>query len=105
MIRDVSTRWNSTAEMIRRALQLSPALKILVVKAEHNKPGRGVRLACFKLSSGEWQLLADLSPLLDVLEFFQFKLRLLIMSAGLSLRNNRNIKAEDPPHSSSYSIL
>jgi hypothetical protein len=42
MVRDVSTRWNSTAELIQRALELAPALKILVVKAEHNKPGRGV---------------------------------------------------------------
>jgi hypothetical protein len=71
MICDVSTHWNSTAEMIQRALYLAPALKMLVIKAEHNKPGRGVRLARFKLSSGEWQLLADLSPLLDVLKFFQ----------------------------------
>jgi hypothetical protein len=71
MICDVSTRWNSTAEMIQRALYLAPALKMLIIKAEHNKPGHGVCLACFKLSSGEWQLLADLSPLLDVLKFFQ----------------------------------
>jgi hypothetical protein len=66
MIRDVATRWNSTVEMIQRALHLAPALKILVIKAEHNKPGCGVRLARFKLSPEEWQLLADLSPLLDV---------------------------------------
>jgi hypothetical protein len=66
MIRDVATRWNSTAEMIQRALHLAPALKILIIKAEHNKPGRGVCLARFKLSPEEWQLLADLSPLLDV---------------------------------------
>jgi hypothetical protein len=66
MIRDVATHWNSTAEMIQRALHLAPALKILVIKAEHNKPGCGVRLARFKLSPDEWQLLANLSPLLDV---------------------------------------
>lgn len=66
MIRDVSTRWNSTAELVRRALELSPALKILVVKAEHNRPNRGVRLARFQLSSEEWKLLSDLAPLLDV---------------------------------------
>jgi hypothetical protein len=66
MIRDVPTRWNSTAEMLQRALQLAPALKILVVKAEYNKTGRGVRLRHFQLSSEEWKLLADLSPLLDV---------------------------------------
>ena len=66
MVRDVSTRWNSTAELIQRALELAPALKILVVKAEHNKPGRGVRLKRFQLSHEEWMLLAELSPLLDV---------------------------------------
>jgi hypothetical protein len=66
MIRDVPTRWNSTAEMLQRALQLAPALKILIVKAEYNKTGRGVRLRRFQLSSEEWKLLADLSPLLDV---------------------------------------
>ena len=42
MVYDVPTRWNSTAELTQRALELSPALKILVVKAEYNKPGRGV---------------------------------------------------------------
>lgn len=66
MIRDVPTRWNSTAELIQRALELAPALKILVVKAEHNKPGRGVRLKRFQLSPDEWKLLAQLSPLLNV---------------------------------------
>ena len=43
MIRDVSTHWNSTAELIQRAVELKGALNILVIKAEHNHP-RGVRL-------------------------------------------------------------
>jgi len=71
MVRDVPTRWNSTAELTQRALELSPALKILVVKAEYNKPGRGVRLKRFQLSLDEWNLLAKLSPLLDVRPFHQ----------------------------------
>ena len=66
MIRDVSTRWNSTAELVQCALELSLALKILVVKAEHNKHNRGVRLRRFQLSPEEWKLLSDLSPLLNV---------------------------------------
>jgi hypothetical protein len=71
MVRDVTTRWNSTAELTQRALELAPALKILVVKAEYNKPGRGVRLKRFQLSPDEWDLLAKLSPLLDVCPFHQ----------------------------------
>jgi hypothetical protein len=65
MVRDVSTHWNSTAELIQRALELKEALKILVAKADYNKP-RGVRLARFNLSMDEWRLLEQLSPLLDV---------------------------------------
>ena len=66
MVHDVSTWWNSTADLVQWALELSPALKILVVKADYNKPGRGVRLKRFQLSLEEWKLLTDLSPLLDV---------------------------------------
>lgn len=42
MIRDVPTHWNSTAKLIQHVLELAPALKILIVKAEHNKPRHGV---------------------------------------------------------------
>lgn len=66
MIRNIPTHWNSTAKLIQHVLELAPALKILVVKAEHNKPGHGVQLKCFQLSPEEWKLLAQLSPLLDV---------------------------------------
>lgn len=41
MIWDVATRWNSTAELLQCAIELKEALKILVLKAEYNKP-RGV---------------------------------------------------------------
>ena len=47
MICDVSTHWNSTAELVQHALELSPALKILIVKVEHNKHNYGVCLHCF----------------------------------------------------------
>ena len=60
------TGWNSTAELVQQALELSPALKILVVKVEHNKHNCGVHLHHFQLSSEEWKLLSDLSLLLDV---------------------------------------
>ena len=65
MIRDVSTRWNSTAELIQRALELEEALKILVLMEAHNK-SQGVRLRRFRLTLEEWDLLRALSPLLDV---------------------------------------
>src|ERR1700735_2837058 len=71
MIHDVSTRWNSTAELVQRALELKNALRILVIKADHNKP-RGVRLARFTLSEDEWVLLKQLSPLLEVCGLFTF---------------------------------
>lgn len=75
MIRDVSTRWNSTAELIQRALELEDALKILVLMEAHNK-SQGVRLRRFRLTEAEWDLLKEISPLLDVcfisLSFIQY---------------------------------
>jgi hypothetical protein len=43
MIRAVSTRWNTTAELIGRAKDLRLALNLLVNMEQHNK-SRGVRL-------------------------------------------------------------
>ena len=65
MIRDVATRWNSTAELIGRALDLCKALKLLVIMQEYNKP-RGVRLQRYQLCDLEWTLLKQLFSLLDV---------------------------------------
>jgi hypothetical protein len=65
MIRDVATRWNSTAELVGRAIELRAALTLLVVNKDHNKL-RGVRLKRFQLSVDEWDLLTALYPLLDV---------------------------------------
>jgi hypothetical protein len=65
MIRAVSTRWNTTAELIGRAKDLRLALNLLVNMEQHNK-SRGVRLKRFQLSTQEWELLLQLYPLLDV---------------------------------------
>jgi hypothetical protein len=65
MVRDVPTRWNSSASMLEQALQLREALKLLVVMEQHNRH-RGARLSRFKLSREEWDLLAQLFPVLDV---------------------------------------
>ena len=65
MIRAVSTRWNTTAELIGRAKDLRLALNLLVNMEQHNKM-RGVRLKRFQLSTQEWDLLLQLYPLLDV---------------------------------------
>ena len=65
MVRDVATRWNSTAELLARALQLRKALTMLVGFEQHNR-ARSSRLQRFKLSSDEWQLIEQLQPLLQV---------------------------------------
>jgi hypothetical protein len=65
MIRDVATRWNSTAELVGCAIELCAALTLLVVNKDHNKLC-GVRLKRFQLSAGEWDVLTALYPLLDV---------------------------------------
>ncbi len=38
MIRNVVTQWNSTTELLQCAIELKDVLKILVLKAEYNKP-------------------------------------------------------------------
>jgi hypothetical protein len=96
MIRDVSTRWNSTAELIQRALELAPALKILIVKAEYNKPGRGVQLKRFQLSPEEWNLMAELSPLLEVSFLRKLVIALLnSLKQDLPFGNKGNFEEQD----------
>jgi hypothetical protein len=65
MIRAVSTRWNTTAELIGHAKDLRLALNLLVNMEQHNK-SCGVRLKRFQLLTQEWDLLLQLYPLLDV---------------------------------------
>jgi len=36
MVHDVATRWNSTAELLERALQLHEAINLLVIAEQHN---------------------------------------------------------------------
>jgi hypothetical protein len=65
MVRDVATRWNSTAELLACALQLRKALTMLVGFEQHNK-SRTALLQRFKLTSSEWELSEQLQPLLQV---------------------------------------
>jgi hypothetical protein len=83
MIQDVSTRWNSTSELIGRALYLQPALQMLVIMREHNR-ARGVRFQRFQLLEAEWDLLAELHPLLDVSLSIQALLYLFLIIMMLS---------------------
>jgi hypothetical protein len=48
MVRDIATRWNSTAELVGCAIQLQKPLSLLIIDKEHNK-ARGVRLKRFQL--------------------------------------------------------
>jgi hypothetical protein len=66
MVRDVATRWNSTAELIERAILLREALNLLVNFEQHNKP-RSARLKRFQLTKQEWELLEKLFPMLEVI--------------------------------------
>ncbi|KAJ3511644.1 hypothetical protein NMY22_g15587 [Coprinellus aureogranulatus] len=62
--KDVSTRWNSTAELSVSGRHLRPALDRLVVQLEFNK-STGVCLRHFKPTDTEWKVLEQLTPLLD----------------------------------------
>jgi hypothetical protein len=97
MIRDVSTRWNSTSELIGWALYLQPALQMLVIMREHNKP-RGVSLQRFQLSEAEWELLIQLHPLLDVRLFkFCFTIQPSIVTYSYSLmQRNKFLRIKCP---------
>jgi hypothetical protein len=101
MIRDVSTWWNSTAELIQRALQLKNALRILVVKADHNKP-QDVCLAQFMLSEEEWVWLKQLSPLLEVRGLLIFGILYLYFPLAFPLRHKTNLLEHDSAYPPSY---
>lgn len=66
MVRDVATCWNSTAELIERALLLCEALNFLVNFEQYNKPP-SARLEWFQLTKQEWELLEKLFPMLEVI--------------------------------------
>ena len=65
MICDVATWWNSTSELLERALHLRKALTVLVGLEQHNKP-RTARLQWSKLMGAEWELLEQLWSLLNL---------------------------------------
>ena len=65
MVRDGATRWNSTAELLRWALQLHEAINLLVISEQHNR-SRSAHLKCFQLTKPEWDILDKLFPLLEV---------------------------------------
>ncbi|KAJ3510755.1 hypothetical protein NMY22_g15875 [Coprinellus aureogranulatus] len=64
--KDVSTHWNSTAELSQSGLGLCPALDRLVVQTEFNKPS-GVCLCHFWLTEEEWKIIGQLLPMLNVI--------------------------------------
>src|ERR1700730_16563207 len=66
MVRDVATCWNSTAELIERALLLCEALNLLVNFEQHNKLC-SAHLKRFQLMKQEWELLEKLFPMLEVI--------------------------------------
>jgi hypothetical protein len=65
MVRDVATRWNSTAKLLEHVLQLRKAINLLVIAEHHNRPW-STCLKCFQLTKPEWELLDKLFPLLEV---------------------------------------
>jgi uncharacterized protein YukE len=65
MVWNVVRQWNSTAELLARALELRKALNMLVNSEQHNR-ARSAGLQQFKLLSDEWELLKQLWPLLEV---------------------------------------
>ena len=66
MLKAVITRWNTMAELIGCALKLREPLNLLINAEQNNRSVYGTRLHHFKLSRQEWELLAELHPLLDV---------------------------------------
>ncbi|TDL14850.1 hypothetical protein BD410DRAFT_733533 [Rickenella mellea] len=64
LMRAVPTRWNSVAMALKRALVLQPAIDKLVTMDQHNT-SRGPKLKKYQLSKNEWDILKQLSPLLQ----------------------------------------
>ena len=57
LIQDVSTRWNSTNDMIKRACEQQPAIAAVLYRRRD--------LTHLELSSSEWKLLEDVAEVLD----------------------------------------
>jgi hypothetical protein len=67
MPRDVSTRWNSTYDMIEFAVFYRAALNIMTADLDMN-------LRQFELSKKEWSMANELSEVLQVCVFFYLSL-------------------------------
>ena len=57
LIQDVSTRWNSTHDMIKRACEQQPAMAAVLYKRRD--------LTHLEFSSSEWRLLEDVAEVLE----------------------------------------
>ena len=65
MPRDVSTRWNSTYDMVEFAIEYRDALDTMTAD-------RGMNLRKFELSKKEWNMATELSDVLRVRFSFSF---------------------------------
>ena len=65
MLWDVSTRWNSTYNMVEFAIEYRAALNITTADRDMN-------LCKFELSKKEWGMVTDLSEVLQVCLSFSF---------------------------------
>jgi len=65
MPRDVSTRWNSTYDMLEFALKYAAALNAMT-------DDRDMKLRKFELSKREWSMAAELCKALQVRQSFPF---------------------------------
>ena len=65
MPRDVSTRWNSTYDMVEFAIEYRAALDIMTAD-------RDMKLHKFELSKKEWGMVTELCEVLQVCFYFYF---------------------------------
>lgn len=92
LIRAVKTRWNTVTEVLERALEMREVLGDLCDMAQFNKRS-GVRLRRFLLTDEEWEILSQLSRLLDVSLFASkgIPLSLTLLSSAVLVRNEANL--------------
>lgn len=69
MVHDISTHWNSTSELLERAIKLHRALNLLVGHEQDNQ-SHSAYLQHFKLSVSEWELLEQLRLLLECMYIY-----------------------------------
>lgn len=92
LIRAVKTRWNTVTEVLERALEMREVLGDLCDMAQFNKRS-GVRLRRFLLTDEEWEILSQLSRLLDVSLSASkgIPLSLTLLSSAVLVRNEANL--------------